>query len=75
MVKTTVYLEPEMAFALRQPAHSKRTSLADLIREALAFYTRQKPPEPTGIGDFHSGRSDVSERAEEVLREAARRSR
>jgi hypothetical protein len=30
-------------------------------------------PRPKGIGAYTSGRTDVSERAEELLREAARR--
>ncbi len=74
MVKTTVYLEPETAFALRELAHSEGRSQAEVIRKALRSYTqRLKRPKPTGIGQFHSGRADVSARAEELLRAAARK--
>lgn len=73
MVKTTVYLEPEVAVTLRELARSEDRSQAELIREALAIYTRRvKRPKPVGIGSFRSGRSDVSVRAEELLGEAAR---
>ncbi|MCP3961550.1 MAG: ribbon-helix-helix protein, CopG family [bacterium] len=73
MVKATVYLEPESAVTLRQLSRSEGKSQAALLREALSFYIqRLRRPEPTGIGGFHSGRSDVSTRAEELLKEAAR---
>ena len=73
MVKATVYLEPESAITLRQLSQSEGKSQAAVLREALKFYVqRLRRPEPTGIGNFHSGRSDVSVRAEELLREAAR---
>lgn len=73
MVKTTVYLEPEVAVALRELARSEEKSQAELIREALEIYTKRvKRPKPVGIGRFRSGRSDVSVRAEELLGKAAR---
>ena len=71
MVKTTVYLDPLTAMTLRQLAGSQGRSQAELIREALAIYTRQaKRPMPKGTGQHRSGRSDVSERAEELFRKA-----
>ena len=71
MVKTTVYLDPDVALALRQMAAVQGRSQAELIREALASYTRQVArPQPKGIGAYSSGRSDVSERADELLRKA-----
>ena len=73
MVKATIYLEPESAVTLRRLSQSEGKSQAALIREALSFYNqRLGRPEPTGIGSFHSGRSDVSARAEELLKKAAR---
>ena len=72
MVKTTVYLEPELALALRQLADSHGRSQADLIREAIARYTRRSVrKQPKGVGKYHSGLSDVSERAEQILRRSA----
>ena len=49
-------------------------SQAELIREALRLYTRRfTRSRPKGVGRYRSGRTDVSVRAEELLRNAARR--
>jgi len=75
MVKTTVYLDPQMATTLRQLAGAQGRSQAELIREALTIYTQKSQrPLPKGIGLHRSGRTDVSERAEELLRDAFRKS-
>ena len=76
MVKTTVYIEPDTALAIRQMAEAQRRSQAELIRDALTAYTRQgRRPKLPGLGEFDSGHSDTSERADELLRDAARRGR
>ncbi len=73
MVKTTVYLDPQTAMTLRQLAGAQGRSQAELIREALAIYTRQiERTLPKGMGQHRSGRSDVSERAEELFHKAAK---
>jgi hypothetical protein len=73
MVKTTVYLEAEVALELRHLAALQGRTQAELIRDALAGYTRQRarPPIP-GVGEFDSGRTDVSEQAENILRQASK---
>lgn len=80
MLRTTVYLDEETALAIRRLADIEKRSQAEIIRDALNTYVEQSKfqrgrPIPTGIGAYHSGRSDVSEKAEELLREAARKSR
>ncbi|HEY1757450.1 MAG TPA: CopG family transcriptional regulator [Bryobacteraceae bacterium] len=72
MVKTTVYLDAEIVVALRQLSQQEGRSQAELIRDALAEFarTRKRPPIP-GVGEFDSGETDVSARAEEILREAS----
>ena len=72
MVKTTVYLDGELALTLRQIALLEGRSQAELIRDALHDFTRQrtKPPIP-GVGEFDSGESNVSGCAKEILREAS----
>lgn len=71
MIKTTVYFDEETALALRQLATVAGRSQAELIRDAVALYVDQATrPLPRGIGGYHSGRSDVSTRAEELLRAA-----
>ncbi len=72
MVKTTVYLDREVALKFRQLAEVKGRSQAELIREALANYALSdaRPPVP-GAGEFHSGHADTSEQAEQILAKAA----
>ena len=73
MVKTTVYLDDEVALSLRHLAEIEGRSQAELIRDALKTFTSQKVrPMPTGIGEFRSGHSDTSVRAKEILREASK---
>jgi len=74
MTKTTVYLDPDLALTLRQLATSEGRAQAELIREALAEYARRrKRPAIPGIGEFDSGRTDTSQKAEQILRRAAGR--
>ena len=80
MLRTTIYLDEDVALAIRQLSGQQRRSQAEIIREALRRYVKQankrdKAPKPSGIGAYRSGRHDVSERAEELLRQAARKNR
>lgn len=73
MTKLTIYLEEETAAVLRQLATTEGVSEAELVRDALALYrTSRARPLPKGAGAYRSGRSDISSRAEEILRDAAR---
>ena len=79
MIRTTVYLEEDIVVALRHRAETEKRSQAEIIREALRRYVEdtrglERPP-VAGLGSYRSGRSDVSERAEELLRERARKRR
>ncbi|PYQ59218.1 MAG: hypothetical protein DMF53_19150 [Acidobacteria bacterium] len=76
MVKTTVELEDETAKTLERLAREQNRPPGDVIREALAVYSgRTASPVIRGSGAYRSGRSDVSERAEELLRASARERR
>ena len=79
MLRTTVYLDEEIALAIRQLAETERRTQADIIRDALRRYVnqarRRRRPRLAGVGAYHSGRADVSERAEKLLKDAARKSR
>ena len=69
-------LDRETSLALRRVAASKGMTVEQLARSVLEEYARSfARPEPVGIGSYRSGRSDVSSRAEELLREAAETSR
>ncbi len=76
MVRTTVYLDQDVALALRQLAAVQGRSQADLIRDALARYTRRATrPSAKGIGKYRSGEPDVAQRAKDILAAAAKRGR
>ena len=76
MVKTTVYLDTDVVLSLRRMAESQGRSQAELIRDALQTYTQKtKRPKLPGIGEFDSGHTDTSSRADEILRRAAKRGR
>lgn len=79
MHRTTIYLDDDILLALRQLAQREQRSQAAIIRAALERYVntakeKVAPPLP-GMGGYRSGRSDVSENAETILREAARQRR
>jgi predicted transcriptional regulator len=77
MLRTTIYLDEETVLALRQLATLQKRSQTDIIRDALKRYFEQVQPEKKGtlpgVGAYRSGRHDISEQAEELLRQAARR--
>lgn len=76
MVKTTLYLEETIAHALEELASEEGLSQGEVIREALLIYkSQQVRPAPKGIGGYRSGRSDISEKADALLRQAAHRNR
>jgi hypothetical protein len=72
MKRTTVFAEDEVLDALAAMARQRGISLAEITREALSAYVsrkrgKKKPLSFVGIG--RSGRSDVAERAEELLKD------
>jgi predicted transcriptional regulator len=76
VTKTTVYLDSDTVLALRHMAETQQRSQAEIIRHALQTYTRTaKQPKIQGIGEFDSGHTDTSGRAEQILKRAAKRGR
>ncbi len=69
MDKTTVYLDSDDYRRLKRLAAEQGRPSAELVREAVAEYTRRHAPRRVArsIGAFSSGRSDIGERAEELL--------
>jgi plasmid stability protein len=69
--RTTVTLPGELARRVRFRARIERRSVSSILREALEAYLEgaEPPPMPSFVGIGESGRSDTSERAEEILRE------
>lgn len=71
MVSLTIQLDDNVAESLRQMARESNRTESELIREAISSFARQQPcGQPKGIGKYHSGRSDVSEKARTVVRQA-----
>lgn len=68
-IKTTVYLDSADYERLKVLARAQGRPAADLVREAVATYTRSQPlpTRPASIAAGRSGRSDISARAEELL--------
>ena len=69
-----VDLDPNTALKLRAMAQAQGRSVEDLVADVLREYASKykRPPLP-GMGEYDSGETDISERAEQILTEAARR--
>jgi hypothetical protein len=67
--KTTVYLDRADYQRLKALARRQGRKPAELVREAVAVYTRQRGTSlPRSLGSGHSGKRNLSERAEQLLR-------
>lgn len=70
MKRTTVKLPDEVDARLRHEAKRRGLTISELIREAIEDHLGvpgRRTFASTGVG--RSGRSDISERIEEILRE------
>jgi hypothetical protein len=66
----------DVVLALRQMADSEGRSQAELLREAVQAHVKKaKQPKLPGIGEFDSGHTHTSERADQLLTRAAKRGR
>lgn len=68
--KTTVYLDADDYRRLKRVAARRRLPPAQLVREAVAEYVMAHAASRVArsVGAFASGRSDLGERAEDLLR-------
>ena len=74
MHKTTIYLDDDTRLSLRRAAQREGKTQAEVLRAAVLRYARQRHGGlPPGAGEFRSGRRDVGERAEALLRAATRK--
>ena len=69
MDKTTLYLDGNDYRRLKRLAARRRVPPARLVREAIAEYVaaHDRARLARSVGAFRSGRSDLSERAEDLL--------
>lgn len=67
--RTTIYLDQADYRRLKALARTQGRPAAELVREAVAEYTRRHAAQvmPRSIGSGRSRSGDVSERAEELL--------
>ncbi|MCX8050096.1 MAG: ribbon-helix-helix protein, CopG family [Methylohalobius sp.] len=76
MFRTTLYLDEETVLALRQLAKLQKRTQAEIIRDALKRYFEHARLEKRrvlpGLGAYRSGRHDISDKAEELLKQAAK---
>jgi len=70
MKRTTVKLPDELDTRLRLEAKRRGTTISDLTREAIEAHLDGTPRRMfLAAGAGNSGRTDISERIEEILRE------
>lgn len=71
MVSIRVEIDDEVALRLRELAIQEHRGEDDLAREALKAFVRARRPQPKGVGEYHSGRSDLAEQARALLAQDA----
>jgi hypothetical protein len=70
MKRTTIFVPESLERDLQLLASRERKATAAVVREALAEYVAKRKPSralPSFAGAFASGRTDLSERHEELL--------
>ncbi len=72
MAAITVQVSENIAAELRRLASLQARSETEIVCEALAAYVQATRPAPKGMGNYHSGQSDVSEQARDLLRKAVK---
>ena len=70
MAKTTVYLDSADYSRLKSLAQQQGRKTAELVREAVAEYAKAHASsrKPRSLGAGRSGRGDVGERADKLLK-------
>lgn len=72
-MKIIVDLDPDTSLRLRAMAEAQGRSVEELVGDVLREHaSKYKRPRIPGIGEFDSGETDTSERADEILRDAAK---
>jgi hypothetical protein len=56
-------------------AAAQHRSEREIVEEAVAAYAHSARPMPQSMGKYRSGQADVSERAEDILHNAAKERR
>jgi predicted transcriptional regulator len=72
MATITLELSGPAAEKLRQLVEVEQRSEIEIVRDALEAYAPSQRRLPKGTGKYHSGRTDVSQTVEEILRDAVK---
>ena len=72
MKRTTVFVDEDVFRQLRMIAKRENLSVSDVTRKALRKYVARRRPRLSLVGIGRSGRKDIAERSEEVLRKPKR---
>jgi len=70
MKRTTVFADEDLINEIKEISEEENRSMAEIIREAMVNYIKQKRQKRKGlsfIGIGKSGRKDIAERHEELL--------
>lgn len=68
-----VELDERTADVVQAIAADEKRSASEVIRDALAAYAKVgKRPLPTGAGQYRSGRSDTSQKVDDILGKAVK---
>jgi metal-responsive CopG/Arc/MetJ family transcriptional regulator len=71
MKRTTVFADEDVLRKLREIARRENSSVSEVTRKALTEYVSRRRPKRSRlslVGIGRSGRKDVAERSEELLR-------
>ena len=72
MTAITIQIDDDLAVLLRRLAAAQKRSETEIVREALHGYMQVARPLPAGLGKYHSGQTNGSERARDLIREAVK---
>jgi predicted transcriptional regulator len=75
MATITIELSGPVAERLRQQVEAERRSEVEIVGDALVAYEPRKSRLPKGAGKYHSGRTDTSQKTEEIIRDAVKEGR
>ena len=71
MKRTTVFADEDILRKLREIARRENSSVSEVTRKALTEYVSRRRPKRSRlslVGIGRSGRKDIAERSEELLR-------
>ncbi|HHN64922.1 MAG TPA: ribbon-helix-helix domain-containing protein [Nitrospirae bacterium] len=74
MKRTTIFIDEEIYYDIKELAEEDQKAISEILREALVRYLkeRKKKKKLSIIGIAESGRKDIAERHEEILWQEAK---